>query len=131
LEARATAAASSRCQNGTRKSQDSPYFSSSAKPRSQHSSRIEPGAPGSMQSGDGAVTGFERMPRTSGKAACAAITSSASTVSNQACATIAPGKPCRACSWLIQRVSPTWFDRSHSASQWIVVSTLWPAASRR
>jgi hypothetical protein len=66
---------------------------SNAKPRSQASSCIVPGAPGVLRSGDGAVTGFERMPRTSGNAACAAITSSASGVWNQACATIAPGKP--------------------------------------
>ena len=40
-----------------------------SKPRSQASSCMVPGAPGVMVSGESEVTGLERMPLTSGKAA--------------------------------------------------------------
>jgi hypothetical protein len=92
---------------------------------------MEPAAPGRIAPGLAAVTGLERMPRTRGKAACAAITSSAFSVWNQAWATIAPGNPCRTLISVSQAVSLTWSRRSISASQCTVVMTLCRAASRR
>ena len=50
-------------------------------------------APGCLSFGVGAVIGFERIPRTSGSAACAAKISSELSSSNQACATMALGNP--------------------------------------